>query len=479
MTREIKIIPFFTIALIASIAWFSRPEAIEIHSWHTLILFFVTLTPILFHFMPLGLLGLFSMTLFAMTFSSGAMTLEKAIGDALSGFRSELLWLFLAVFFIAKSFQKTLLCERVALWIIEYFGKRTIGLAYALALSDLFLAPFTPSSTMRSGIFVLPVATSISRLFGSYGHETSRHKLGAYLSACVSYSNDITGSLFLTACIANPFIVKFALDFGVELHWSSWFIAASIPAIITFFFIPIVLYFSLKPSIEETPKAASYAQQERLKLPSFSTTEKHLVVILTITLLLSFFSLFIPSLRVTIISFITLSMLLVSKILTYKDIVHEKTAWNTFIWLATLLMLLTFLNKFGFVRWCGNIFSELLQFTLSWHWMSTLLLLNAIYVYIHYLFVSVTIHVLILYGVFLSIGTALNIPPYPLVLLLGFSSSLCGTLTPFGHGRSLLVESSGFLSHYELYKSGFIISLLTQFIYGIVGLAWWKVIGLY
>lgn len=165
-------------------------------------------------------------------------------------------------------------------------------------------------------------------------------------------------SLFLTACIANPFIVNLLLILALNYTGVVGLLLLLSLLYSLFFFIPIVLYFSLKPPLKSSKSCFICATRTSKTYTSFSTT-KNIWLLFNDNPSFKFFNLFIPSLRVTIISFITLSMLLVSKILTYKDIVHEKTAWNNFIWLATLLMLLAFLNKFGFVRWCGNIFSEL------------------------------------------------------------------------------------------------------------------------
>lgn len=107
------------------------------------------------------------------------------------------------------------------------------------------------------------------------------------------------------------------------------------------------------------------------------------------------------------------------------------------------------------------------------------MVLNAIYTYLHYFFASGTAHVVALYVVFLSVGITLDIPPYPLALLLGFSSSLYGSLAPYTHARGLILFESGYISKQEWLKAGFFINLLNQFIFVIIGLAWWKMVGLY
>lgn len=478
MTESIKTIPFFTIALIATIAWFIRPDIIEIHSWHTLILFLSTVISIMFNILPLGASGLLSISLFALTASAGAVSPHKAISDALSGFSNDLLWLIVVAFFIAKGFIKTGLGERIALLLVMHFGKRTIGLAYALAFADLLLSPMTPSSTTRAGGVVYPIAASLARRFNSYGEDESRHKIGKYLIACVSHINDITGALFITAYAANPLIVKLATSFGVELRWGTWFMAAIVPSMIAFFFVPVLLYFLLAPSIEETPEAPLFARYELSKMPRLSFYEIMMGIIFVVTVSLWLLS-DILHIHTTAVALFTLSLLVISGVLTWDDIQSEKTAWDTFIWLSALFMMTDFLSKLGFTRWFGLLLSEHLHAMTSMHWIIILVTLNAIYTYLHYFFASGTAQVAALYVVFLGVGIALGVPAYPLALLLGFSSSLYGSLTPYTHARGLILFESGYVQKHEWIKTGFIINLINQFIFSVIGLAWWKMIGLY
>lgn len=478
MHDHVKIIPFFTIALIASIAWFIRPEVIELHSWHTLIIFLSTIAAIMFNVMPMGAIGIVSITLFAITGAAGAISSKKAVTDALSGFNSDLIWLIVIAFFMAKGFIKTGLGERIALLMIRYFGKRTLGLAYALSLADLILAPATPSSTARSGGVIYPIATALSHTFKSYPNDPTRKKMGAYLMMCISHINDITGTLFITAYAANPLIVKFASSFGVQLSWGNWFIAASIPALISFFFIPIALYFIMKPQIEETREAHHFATQELVKKGSFSRNE----LIMGITFIgVLFLWVFGTSfgIHATTTALIGLSTLIITGVLSWDDVKSEKTAWDTLIWLSALLMMAEFLHKLGFTKWFGSIIGEHLLIITSMHWVIILVVLNAIYTYTHYFFASGTAQVAALYVVFLGVGIKLGIPIYPLALLLGFSSSLYGSLTPYTHARGVIIFDSGYVTKQEWLSAGFMINLLNQLIFTVVGLAWWKMVGLY
>lgn len=478
MRDHIKIIPLFTIALIASIAWFIKPTAIELHSWHTLVIFLSTITAIMFSVMPLGAIGLLGITIFAFSSAAGAVSSKKAISDALSGFDHELIWLIVVAFFLAKGFIKTGLGNRIALLLIRLFGKKTLGLAYALCCADLILSPATPSSTARCGGVIYPITKALSEYFHSYGDEKSRQKIGAYLISCISHSNDITGTLFITAYVANPLIVKIASGFGVELNWSTWFLAALCPALIALFFVPILLYFIMQPHIKETPEASVFAREQLLLMKRMSRDEYIMVFIFIALLLLWIFGEAL-NIHTTTTALIGLCALIITGVLSWEDIKGEKAAWDTLIWLSALLMMTEFLNKLGFTTWFGALIGDALSFMSAMHWIVVLVALNAIYTYIHYFFASAMAQVAALYGVFLGVGVTLGIPIYPLALLLGFSSSLYGSLTQYTHARGVILFDSGYLSKIQWWRSGFLMNLVNQFIFIIVGLSWWKMIGLY
>ncbi|MGS9121431.1 anion permease, partial [Salmonella enterica subsp. enterica serovar Infantis] len=57
-------------------------------------------------------------------------------------------------------------------------------------------------------------------------------------------------------------------------------------------------------------------------------------------------------------SFVGLSILLLSGVLTWEDVKSEKGAWDTLIWFAPLLMMAHQLKKLGFPSWFGNLIGD-------------------------------------------------------------------------------------------------------------------------
>ncbi|SUG13207.1 putative cation transporter [Salmonella enterica subsp. arizonae] len=79
-------------------------------------------------------------------------------------------------------------------------------------------------------------------------------------------------------------------------------------------------------------------------------------------------------------SFVGLSILLLSGVLTWEDVKSEKGAWDTLIWFAALLMMANQLKKLGFTSWFGNLIGDSIGSTMhGTSWVIILLLLNAAY----------------------------------------------------------------------------------------------------
>jgi L-tartrate/succinate antiporter len=141
----------------------------------------------------IGLMGVTAATVFLLVAPKPA----DAIKWALSGFQDGTVWLIFVAFMFAMGYEKTGLGRRLALNLVRALGKKTLGLGYAVALSDLVLAPFTPSNTARSGGTLFPVIKNIPPLYGSEPGATAR-RMGSYIMWTAFATTCITSSMFLT-----------------------------------------------------------------------------------------------------------------------------------------------------------------------------------------------------------------------------------------------------------------------------------------
>ncbi len=56
----------------------------------------------------------------------------------------------------------------------------------------------------------------------------------------------------------------------------------------------------------------------------------------------------------TTAALVGLSVLLLSGVLSWQDVLRETGAWDTIIWFAALVMMATQLNNLGFIPWFGE-----------------------------------------------------------------------------------------------------------------------------
>lgn len=473
-------LPLIIILAIAAFFWqMEPPTGLSPAAWHSAVLFIATIVSIVANVLPIGAIGIISITLFALTYAAGDTTASGAIQTALSDLNSSLIWLIVVAFMIARGFIKTGLGRRIALQMIRMLGKRTLGLAYGLAFADLVLSPAMPSNTARCGGIIYPIADSLSRSFDSKPEDASRSKIGTFLITCIGNVNDVTAALFMTAYTGNLLAVKLAANAGVTITWGSWFLAALVPCLISLAVVPLLVYWLTKPEIRHTPDAPKLAVAELAKMGNMSRGEWLMAFTVVLLLILWIFG---DKLGVdaTTASFVGLSFLLLTGVLSWEDVKSEKGAWDTLIWFAALLMMANQLKKLGFTNWFGDLIGSnighLMQGT---SWVLVLLLLNAAYFYTHYFFASGNAQIAALFAVFLGVGINLNIPAVPMAFMLAFTSSLYCSLTQYTHARGPILFGAGYVPTAVWWRTGFVVSLVNQAIFMSAGLLWWKAIGLY
>ncbi|MFZ0052613.1 MAG: SLC13 family permease, partial [Desulfobaccales bacterium] len=152
-------------ALIPVIVWIVLvlipvPHGLEPHAWYYFALFVGVILGVILEPIPAAAIGIIGVTL-----AAALQLISTKPGDAikwtLSGFSNGTVWLIFVAYMFALGYEKTGLGRRIALFLVKHLGKKTLGLGYAIALSDLVLAPFIPSNTARSGGTIYPVIENI------------------------------------------------------------------------------------------------------------------------------------------------------------------------------------------------------------------------------------------------------------------------------------------------------------------------------
>ncbi|PTQ55278.1 MAG: 2-oxoglutarate/malate translocator [Candidatus Carbobacillus altaicus] len=486
-----KLIPINRLGAIISLSltliiWFfiPNPEGVDPHAWHLFALFVGTIAAIISKALPIGAVAMIAITLVAITGVTNPGNPKAALSDALSGFSNDLIWLIGVAIMISMSLSKTGLGARIGYYLISLFGKRTLGIAYALVFSEAILAPITPSNTARGGGIIHPIMRSVADSYGSKPERGSTEKIGRYLALVNYNANPITSAMFITATAPNPLIVSLILkgtNDAIHLTWGTWALAAFVPGLISLIVMPLVIYRLYPPEIKKTPDATQFAKEQLAKLGPMSFSEK---ITLGVFLLLLLLWAGVPSMlfgdafsvNPTTAAFLGLSLLLITGILQWDDILKSKSPWDTIVWFAALVMMATYLDKLGVVAWLATSVESTIK-GMGIGWVLSMLLLVLVYVYSHYFFASTTAHITAMFAAFFTAGIALGAPPMLLGLTLAFSSSLMMSLTHYGTGTAPIIFGSGYTTLGEWWKTGFVVSVVNLAIWFFIGSLWWKVLG--
>jgi DASS family divalent anion:Na+ symporter len=441
---------------------------LTVSAWRLFGIFLATLLGLILQPLPLG----------AMAFSGLTVcTLVRLITpqQAVSGFGSTTIWLIVAAFLFARGFLKTGLGRRVAYLIMRKIGNSTLRLGYALALSDLVMSPAMPSATARVGGVLFPITRSLCSGFGSEPDHAPR-RIGAYLMQTVYQCDNVVCAMFLTSMAANPLIASFALKtVGVNITWEMWASATSVPGCLTLLGIPYLLLKLSPPELKNTPEAKEIAQRELDKLGPMSRAEKLVTSVFFGCLLLWCTGSF-TKIDPTVVAMMGVTSMVLTGVLEWKDIVEEKGAWDTMIWMGSLVTLADGLVRIGFIPWFAKSVSGAIA---GVNWMLALLILIVVCFYAHYAFASMTVHVTAMYVPFLSVAVAAGAPPLLASLSLGFLAQLSGGITHFAGAGAPIYFGAGYVSQTEWWKNGFFISVLNLVVFIGVGAIWWKIIGLW
>jgi len=444
------------------------PAGITSQSWRLLAIFAATITGSIVRPIPgaaIVLLGVTALPVFRVL----------TINEALTGYADPVVWLVLAAFFISRGMIKTGLGRRIAFLFIKAIGKHSLGLAYALGSTETVLATVIPSTGARSGGIIFPIAKSLAEAYESRPGPTAR-RLGAFLMASVYQCNVIVCAMFLTGQASNPIIARFAQQVtGIEITYARWAIGAIVPGILCLVLVPLVLYRVFPPEVRHTPGASELASEElRVMGPPKWSEWLMLLVFLLVSVL--WMTSKLHGIDYAAVALLGISILLITGVLDWEDLISEKAAWGVFIWYGGLLRMAEALGQTGITKRFAEASASL---TTGWKWWLALASLLLIYFYAHYVFASITAHVTAMFVPFLIVILAAGTPTYLAVLSLAYFSNLAAALTHYGTTPAPIYFGAGYTTQRTWWTLGLITSLITIAVWTVVGFTWWKLLKLW
>lgn len=465
------------VAVALIIALIPVPAGLAPHAWYFFAIFAGVIVGLVVEPFPGPAISLFGVTLATVLAPwvlyspediarPGFNAVNAALTWALSGFGNSTVWLIFGAFMFALGYEKTGLGRRIALILVRAMGRRTLTLGYAVTVADTLLAPFTPSTTARSAGTIFPVIRNLPPLYDSKPNDPSARKIGSYLMWTALAATCINSSMFLTAMAPNLLAVEIVKKTAkLDISWMDWLTAFAPVGVILLVSLPLLVYVLYPPTIKEGSEVPAWADQELRTMGGLSRREIILAVLVLLALAMWIFG--GDFVNATTAALIVVSLMVLTRIVSWDDILSNKQAWSTLVWFATLIALADGLNRTGFVTWFAQSVSAHMG---GFSPTIAMVVLVCVYFFSHYLFASITAHTTAMLPVMLAVGGAIpGMPMQALAQMLVLSGGIMSVLTPYAGGPNPVYYGSGYLPTKDFWLLGAI--------FGAIFFGLWLAIG--
>jgi L-tartrate/succinate antiporter len=279
----------------------------------------------------------------------------------------------------------------------------------------------------------------------------------------------VTSSMFLTGLAPNLLAVELVQKTAkIELTWTDWFIYFAPVGILLLALLPLLVYWIYPPEVKEGTEVQSWAAKELEKMGAFTQREIMLAILVVLALVLWIFR--GDEVNATTAALIIISLMLLTNVVTWSDIIKNSAAWNTLVWFATLVALADGLTRVGFVKWFAQSVAGHLSGVAPSVAVAALLLINF---FGHYLFASVTAHVTAMIPVLLAVASTIpGVNMHTVALGMCLQLGLMGILTPYASGPSPVYYGSGYLPAADYWRLGAIFGVIFFVVFLAIGVPW-------
>jgi L-tartrate/succinate antiporter len=456
------------------------PEGLPPHAWRYLAIFAGLVVGLVLEPIPSAAIAFISVVTVALTArwtllgpdalaAPGFRPEAAALDWALSGFSNGTVWLIWGAFMFALGYERTGLGRRLALRLIEKTRGRPLALGYAIAVADLLLAPFTPSNTARSGGTVFPVVRQLPPLFDSHPFHPSSRLIGGYLLWVTVAAMCVTSSMFLTGLATNLLAVELvASTTGIRLGWMQWLVGFAPVGLLLFPVVPLLAYVCYRPQVARGRDVVTWSQTQLEVLGPVQRQEVMLMVLVAGAL-----ACWVAAgawIAPTLVALTVVSLMLLTGILTWHDVLGHRAAWSTLVWFATLIAMADGLNRAGVLTWSSGVVSAHVG---GLDPMPATIALVSAFFLVHYLFASSTAHVTALLPATLVVASGIpGIDMTRVALLLCYTLGLMGIITPYATGPSPIYFGSGYLPARDYWRLGAIFGAVFLAVLLAVGVPW-------
>lgn len=403
------------------------------------------------------------------------------IGTTTASYGEPIVFLYIGGFLIGIAIEKTGLHRRIALNIIKRMGTRLNMIILGFMIATAFISMWI--SNTATAIMMLPIGLAIITATSTGNEEHNNHFKKALMLA-IAYAASIGGLGTIIGTPPNLVLAGIIKDtYQHEVTFMEWFMVGFpitvLLLIVSWWYLTSVGFPLGNKRLAGGQELLNERFSTKAKLSGDEKKVAVVFIIVAIAWIIRSFVLqkFIPSIDDTIIAMIgglTLFLLPSSaqqekRILNWEDAI--KLPWGIILLFGGGLALAQAFEKSGLALWIGNNMTGLAMFG-----MFILILLVVAIVNFLTEFTSNLATVTMILPVLAPIAVSGGIHPYYLMVAATLAAS-CGFMMPAGTPPNAIAFGSGFLSIWDMVKTGFWLNLasimiITVVVYFLLGRMW-------
>ena len=158
------------------------------------------------------------------------------------------------------------------------------------------------------------------------------------------------------------------------------------------------------------------------------------------------------------VALVVVSLMLLTGVVRWADILENKAGWNVLVWFATLVALADGLRQVGFLAWFAQ---RSAAFLAGLPVTASAVAMVSLFFAIRYLFASNAAHTTAALPAFLAVLSGVpGMPVKAVALTLVYSIGLMGVLTPYATGPAPIWYGAGYVAGRDFWKLGFLMGAL-------------------
>lgn len=400
---------------------------------------------------------------------------SAAINMALQGFSNSALALVAGALFIAAAMTHTGLDRRIALVTLSRIGTSTRRILIGAIAVTIILSLVVPSATARSAC-VVPIMMGVIAAFG----VDKRSNIAAGIMIVVAQATSIWNVGIQTAAAQNLLTAGFMQQIlGERVSWADWLIAGAPWSLLMSLVLLFTVLKLLPPETNQIPGGDKAVSESLQALGPITSAQKRLMGVSILLLLAWATENKLHSLDTTTTTYAGLVLLMLPRfgIMTWKD-VQSRIPWGTVIVFGVGISLGTALLSTQAGQWLGaQVVSRTGLDQIGP--LAIFAILAAFLIVIHLGFASATALTSAMLPILITVLQALpgEFNRLGMSMLLGFVVSY-GFILPINAPQNMVCLGTDTFNARQFAKVGIIITLVGYLLMLLLGMTYWRWLGL-